>query len=64
MVEMFRAGTHELGAPLYLINQKLGRDAVDVGVGGLKTPPSWEMKRAMLSKRATTFWEELCEAAA
>lgn len=64
MLDMFRSGTPELGSTLDLINQKLGRDAVGVGVGGLRTPQSWEMKRAMLSKRATTSWDELCEAAA
>lgn len=64
MLDLFSAGNRELGATLDGITQKLGRDAIGVGVGGLKTPPEWEMKRAMLSKRATTAWDELCEAAA
>ncbi len=57
-------GAPELRSTLDLINQKLGRDTEGVRVGGLKTPQSWKMKRAMLSKRATTSWEKLCEAAA
>ncbi|UTX54609.1 Y-family DNA polymerase [Leucobacter aridicollis] len=64
MLDLFSADDRELGATLDGITQKLGRDAIGVGVGGLKTPPGWEMKRAMLSKRATTEWDELCEAAA
>lgn len=48
-----------VGRALDEITRKLGRDAVGVGLGGLKTPPGWEMKRAMLSKRATTHWDEL-----
>ncbi|REE05276.1 DUF4113 domain-containing protein, partial [Citricoccus muralis] len=30
-----------------------------LGYGGLGTPPSWQMRRAMLSPRATTNWDEL-----
>lgn len=48
-----------VGRALDEITRKLGRDAVGVGLGGLKAPPGWEMKRTMLSKRATTHWDEL-----
>ncbi|WP_284982294.1 Y-family DNA polymerase [Arthrobacter sp. efr-133-TYG-118] len=48
-----------VGQVLDAINRKLGGQAVGVGLGGLKTPQSWEMKRAMLSKRCTTNWDEL-----
>ena len=41
------------------IARKMGRGAVGVGLAGLKQPPGWEMKRAMLSPRATTHWDEL-----
>lgn len=51
--------TRGIGAVLDDITRKLGRDAVGVGRGGLKTPQDWEMKRAMLSKRCTTHWDEL-----
>lgn len=49
----------EIGVTLDRINQKLGQPVVGVGVGGLSTPPVWNMKRAKLSNRGTTHWEEL-----
>lgn len=48
-----------VGRTLDEITRKLGRDAVGVGLAGLKQPAGWEMKRAMLSPRATTHWDEL-----
>ncbi|WOC59069.1 DUF4113 domain-containing protein [Paenarthrobacter sp. AT5] len=48
-----------VGKVLDEITRKLGAQAVGVGLGGMKTPPAWEMKRAMLSKRCTTHWDEL-----
>lgn len=60
-LEIFRE-PHEgrnIGATLDAITEKLGTRAIGVGLGGLKTPQSWEMKRAMLSKRCTTHWDEL-----
>ncbi|WP_231755125.1 Y-family DNA polymerase [Pseudarthrobacter sp. GA104] len=48
-----------IGEVLDEITRKLGKEAVGVGLGGMKTPPDWEMKRAMLSKRCTTHWDEL-----
>lgn len=54
MLDIFRPEVSNLGPMLDLINQKLVRDAVSIEVGGLITPQSWGMKRAMLSKRATT----------
>ncbi|WP_029153959.1 Y-family DNA polymerase [Microbacterium gubbeenense] len=53
-----------VGRALDQITRKLGRDAVGVGLGGLRAPPGWEMKRAMLSKRTMTHWDELPVAAA
>src|SRR5690606_19203564 len=49
----------EVGTTLDRITRKLGDHAIGVGRGGLKQPAGWEMKRAMLSKRATTHWGEL-----
>nr|WP_255499091.1 Y-family DNA polymerase [Leucobacter sp. cx-169] len=49
----------KVGETLDAITQKLGDGAIGVGRGGLKRPSSWEMKREMLSKRATTHWDEL-----
>lgn len=53
-----------LGETLDAITTKLGPRAVGIGLGGLKAAPSWTMKREMLSRRATTHWDELCEAMA
>lgn len=61
MLSMFEPGHPGVGGLLDKVNQKLGRGAIGVGLGGLKSPPEWEMKREMLSKRATTHWDELCE---
>jgi DNA polymerase V len=41
------------------INRKLGSGAVGLGHGGLRPGPQWQMKREMLSRRATTHWDEL-----
>jgi len=51
----------EIGATLDHINRKLGRPLVGVGFGGIQNPPVWNMKRAKLSNRGTTHWEELRE---
>ena len=59
MLPMFDPGLPAVGAVMDQINQKLGRGSLGVAVGGLATPPSWEMKREMLSPRATTHWDEL-----
>lgn len=32
---------------------------IDVDLGSLKAPASWEMKHAMVSKRCMTHWDEL-----
>ncbi|KAB1661557.1 Y-family DNA polymerase [Pseudoclavibacter sp. CFCC 13796] len=41
------------------VNDRLGRGAIGLGLAGLQTPPDWQMKREMLSLRATTHWDEL-----
>ncbi|MBT8163571.1 MULTISPECIES: DUF4113 domain-containing protein [Arthrobacter] len=51
--------TRGIGAVLDDITRKLGKEIVGVSRSGLKTPPDWEMKRAMLLKRCTTHWDEL-----
>lgn len=53
-----------IGEVLDEITAKLGSRAIGVGRGGLKGAPAWTMKREMLSRRATTHWNELCEARA
>ena len=59
MLDLFERPGPDVGPVVDQINRKLGRGSLGVGLGGLATPPSWEMKRAMLSKRATTHWDEL-----
>lgn len=54
----------QLGSTLDAITRRLGHNSIGVGFGGLKAPPEWNMKRDMLSKRALTHWDELCEARA
>lgn len=53
-----------VGQALDRINQKFATTAVGVGLAGLKTPPGWEMKRELLSRRCLTNWDELLVAAA
>nr|WP_277620067.1 DUF4113 domain-containing protein [Leucobacter celer] len=53
-----------IGETLDAITQKLGPGTIGVGLGGLKGAPVWTMRREMLSRRATTHWDELCEARA
>lgn len=53
-----------IGETLDSIAARLGPNLIGVGLGGLKAPPSWAMRRDMLSRRATTHWDELCEATA
>lgn len=53
-----------IGKMLDAITQKLGPRAIGVGLGGLQGAPTWNMKRETLSRRATTHWDELCEAVA
>ena len=51
----------QVGETLDSITRKFGSRAIGVGVGGLKSAPSWNMKRGMLSRRAMTAWDELVE---
>lgn len=53
-----------VGQALDRINQKFATTAVGVGLGGMKQPPGWEMKRDLLSPRCLTHWDELLVAAA
>lgn len=50
---------HRVGATIDQINARLGNGTIGVGRGGMKLPSTWEMKRSLLSKRATTHWDEL-----
>lgn len=48
-----------VGETLDRIARRFGQGTIGVGLGGLRTPPPWSMRRGMLSRRATTHWEEL-----
>lgn len=50
-----------MGKTLDLITRRLGGEAIGVGFGGLKQPAGWEMKRELLSRRATTHWDEIVD---
>lgn len=53
-----------VGQALDQINRKFATTAVGIGLGGMKAPPGWEMKRELLSPRCLTNWDELLVAAA
>ena len=48
-----------LFAAIDALNQKLGRGSVATAAEGLGEDRAWKMKRALLSRRATTRWEEI-----
>lgn len=48
-----------IGSLVDRVNKTVGRGSIGVGHAGLATPPAWQMKREMLSNRATTHWAEL-----
>ena len=48
-----------IGAVIDEVNARVGHGAVGLGLAGLAAPPDWQMRRAMLSNRATTCWAEL-----
>ncbi|MGW9269065.1 DUF4113 domain-containing protein [Microbacterium sp. NPDC055599] len=60
-LEPFRR-THEDAGIASLVDgiqKKAGKDAPGLGHGGVRPGPSWQMKRGMLTPRATTHWDEL-----
>ncbi|MDF1488796.1 DinB/UmuC family translesion DNA polymerase [Tessaracoccus caeni] len=47
-------------APLVdAVQKKAGREVLGLGYGGLRPGPAWQMKRGLLTPRATTHWDEL-----
>lgn len=49
----------DLAGLLGKVTDRFGAGAVGLGRAGMQTPPAWAMKRNMLSRRATTVWDEL-----
>lgn len=60
-LDMFRHAHEEAGVAELLdkIQRKEGREVLGLGYGGMRPGPAWQMKRAMLTPRATTHWAEL-----
>lgn len=60
MLEIFDTvgSMRDVGTLLDRINRKPGH-MVGVGMAGFKQPADWQMKREMMSRRATTHWSEL-----
>lgn len=58
---MFRHAHEEqhIADLLSRIQRKTGHDALGIGYAGMRPGPKWQMKREMLTKRATTHWDEL-----
>ncbi|MDH6537450.1 Y-family DNA polymerase [Aurantimicrobium minutum] len=51
--------SRQLGEVLDHVMEKHGAFSIGLGAAGFKSPRHWEMKREMLSLRATTRWDEL-----
>lgn len=60
-LDMFRHAHEEshIAELMDSIQKKAGRGALGLGYAGLRQGPAWDMKREMLTKRATTHWDEL-----
>lgn len=60
-LDMFRHAHEEshIAELMDTIQRKAGRDALGLGWAGMRPGPAWEMKREMLTRRATTHWDEL-----
>jgi DNA polymerase V len=62
-LDMFRHAHEEshIAELMSRVQRKAGADALGLGYAGLRPGPAWQMKREMLTKRATTHWDELVE---
>lgn len=60
-LEMFRHAHEEehIAELMARVQRKTGHDALGLGYAGMRPGPTWQMKREMLTKRATTNWDEL-----
>jgi DNA polymerase V len=60
-LELFRHPHEDAGIAAIVdrVQKKAGRDILGLGYGGFRPGPSWQMKRGMLTQRATTHWDEL-----
>ena len=60
-LDMFRHAHEEshIAELMARVQRKAGADALGLGYAGLRPGPNWPMKREMLTRRATTHWDEL-----
>jgi len=60
-LDMFRHAHEEshIAELMARVQRKAGADALGLGYAGLRPGPNWQMKREMLTRRATTHWDEL-----
>jgi len=60
-LDMFRHAHEEahIADLMARVQRKAGKEALGLGYAGLRPGPAWQMKREMLTKRATTHWDEL-----
>jgi len=60
-LEMFRHAHEEshIAELMSRVQRKAGRDMLGLGYAGFRPGPAWQVKREMLTKRATTHWDEL-----
>ena len=63
-LDMFRHAHEEsrIAELMDRVQRKTGRQALGLGYAGIRPGPSWQMKRGMLTRRATTHWDELATA--
>lgn len=59
--EIFRSPHEDAGIATLIdrVHKKTGKDSLGLGYAGFRPGPSWQMRRAMLTPRATTHWAEL-----
>lgn len=63
-LELFRHAHEEshIAELMDRVQRKTGRDALGLGYAGIRPGPNWQMKRSMLTPRASTHWDELATA--
>ncbi|MCU1540049.1 MAG: polymerase [Arthrobacter sp.] len=60
-LELFENPLEErgIGSLLDEVTRRYGRGSIGLGHAGIRGSPDWSTKRAMLSPRYTTHWDEL-----
>jgi DNA polymerase V len=60
-LEIFRHAHEEshIAELMDRVQRKTGRDTLGLGYAGIRPGPNWQMKRSMLTPRASTHWDEL-----